>query len=778
MEDPGQGRTLGLIGATGVGVGAIVGGGIFVLAGTAFEHAGPSAVLAFALNGVIALLTAMSFAEMSSAFPENGGAYTFAKKVLSLRAAFAVGWTLWFAYIVAGVLYALGFASFAQLAADALWLTQGVAGPSWLRGHVLQLALASAATLVYAVGLVRTSTGGGQAATWGKVVGFALLVLAGTVALAGLPRDTAVVRLSPFFEGGAPGLLLAMGFTFIALQGFDLIAAVGSEVREPRRVIPRAMFLSLGCALAIYLPLLLLVSTVGVAGDQRVRALAMADPQNVIPRAAEQFMGPLGYWLVVAAALLSTLSALHANLLAASRVALSMARDRTLPDVVGERHSTRLTPVAAIYASTLTLLAILLLVPDLASAGAAASLIFLVVFALGHVTAVLARVRHRAGETPGGYRSPWFPAVPVVGGLACASLAVFQAVAVPAAGATVVAWLGLGVVLYWSFFARGAEIDDAAREGLDPTLVRLRGASPLVLVPIANPERAPGLMSLTHALVSRDVGRALLLNVVPLEQDVESDAVMPRVQAAQRVLGKALGYAYQGGYRPEALITAAPEPMHEIARIATSHRCAAVVLGLGADMDGTINVALDALIARIGVDVTIVRADPAWRLDGVRRVLVPITGRGDHHELRARLLGSITRSRREVLTITFVQVLPDETDETRLQRARAELGQLAELRVPGQLRVLLLCSDDPAGALVEEARDHDLMIVGLRSASEGRSAFGPFASRLAHEAPCATLFLGRRPRSALERLDPWRDEVVASLRDALPTRSARRARSG
>jgi hypothetical protein len=92
-----------LLGATGVGVGAIVGGGILVLAGVAFQATGPSAILAFAANGVVAVLTALSFAEMATAFPESGGAYTFAKKVLTVRAAFAVGWVLWFAYIVAGV---------------------------------------------------------------------------------------------------------------------------------------------------------------------------------------------------------------------------------------------------------------------------------------------------------------------------------------------------------------------------------------------------------------------------------------------------------------------------------------------------------------------------------------------------------------------------------------------------------------------------------------------------------------------------------------------------
>ena len=114
-------RSMGLVGATGVGIGAIVGGGILALAGVAFANTGPSAILAFGLNGVIAMLTAFTFAEMASRFPESGGTYTFAKKVLSVEAAFMVGWVVWFASIAAAVLYAIGFAFFAMVMLTDLW---------------------------------------------------------------------------------------------------------------------------------------------------------------------------------------------------------------------------------------------------------------------------------------------------------------------------------------------------------------------------------------------------------------------------------------------------------------------------------------------------------------------------------------------------------------------------------------------------------------------------------------------------------------------------------
>src|SRR5688572_1626451 len=131
MSDESQ-RRIGVFGATLVGLGGILGGGMLILAGTAFNSAGPAAILALALNGVVAWLTAMSVTEMSTVFPESGGAYTFAKKVLSVRAAFAVGWILWFAYIVAAVLYALGFAAFTVILLGGVCDGLDLERPSWL----------------------------------------------------------------------------------------------------------------------------------------------------------------------------------------------------------------------------------------------------------------------------------------------------------------------------------------------------------------------------------------------------------------------------------------------------------------------------------------------------------------------------------------------------------------------------------------------------------------------------------------------------------------------
>jgi APA family basic amino acid/polyamine antiporter len=732
QKDPA--RTVGLLGATTVGLGAIVGGGVIVLAGAALGATGPSAILAFALNGAIAFLTAFSFAEMSSVFPESGGAYAFAKKVLSVRAAFAVGWILWFAYIVAGVLYALGFSTYA-LAAVAGVLGQDA--PSWIGSRQTSAAVAILAIVGYSWSLLRSTTGGGEWATWGKVVVFGVLILGGLWALRNEPEGSIGDHMSPFFSGGGLGLLQAMGFTFIALQGFDLIAAIGGEVKDPARVIPRAMMLSLGASLIIYLPLLLVVSTAGVPDGTTITELGRDSPDTVLAIAAREYLGEFGYWLVVIAAVLSTLSALQANILAASRVALSMAKDRTLPVVLSHLHAARQTPVMAIYATSLALVAILLMIPNVSAAGAAASLIFLISFALAHLTAILARLR-RAEPPP--FRSPWFPAIPLVGGVACSVLAVFQGMAVPSAGLITLFWLGLGVLLYIGLFSARATAFDAFAEAQNPDLLRLRGRSPLILVPMANPDSAAALVGVAGALHPPGAGRVLLLTVMAPPSETAEGRTFESLRAAQNTLDQALRASMGAGHTPETLMTIARSPWEEISRVASDHGCEGLLLGRS-DLTGVPGGPLEDLMNRVACDVAFLRAPPGWRLDATRRILVVVGGRGAHRAMRARLLGSLCRAApREV---TWIRVLTKAANAARVTEARRELAAIAADETPGGATVTIVQSDDIAETVAEHAKTADLVVAGLERTPSGRRAFGTLVPEIVKRTGCASILISR-----------------------------------
>lgn len=733
-------RSIGFWGATGIGVGAIVGGGILALAGVAFAATGPSAMLAFALNGVIAFLTVLSFAEMSSAFPESGGTYSFARKVLKAEAAFLVGWVVWMASIVASVLYALGFAAYAATAVGAIWQAIFGEGALWLGERGGLITLAAAATLFYGLGLARSSDAGGQWATVGKVTVFVILIAGGLWVLSHRSPASAVSNLKPFFAGGSLGLFQAMGFTFIALQGFDLIAAVGGEVRDPRRTIPRAMVLSLGTALAIYLPLLLVITTVGVAEGDSIVEMSRQNPATVVAVAAGNFLGPFGFWLVIIAAVLSMLSALHANLLAASRVALTMARDRSLPQGIGSVHATRGTPMKAIAATIAVVLAILLVVPDVATAGAAASLVFLLSFAIAHGTNILTKTR--GGVTAATFRVPWFPLVPVVGGGACLALAAFQGLAVPEAGWVVMVWLSFGFVLYFFLFARRARVVDASNEGLEPDLVRLRGRSPLVLVPIAKPDSAAGLVEVANALAPPKSGRVLLLSVVQPPGAWHRGDLAQQLLDVEAILNQTLSLSLSAGSNPEWLTTIASDPWSEIRRVARLHRCESLLLGLGTVTSESVETHVEDLISAVGSDVVILRAPQGWKLSTARRVLVPVGGRRDQSKLRARLLGSLCRDAdREIV---YSRILTEGTPESARKKARRQVTSLASDEVSRGAEVQVLEGDDVVGILSDQSSDFDLLVLGVQRQGSRRRVFGSMTRELVKATTCPLILISGR----------------------------------
>jgi amino acid transporter len=733
-------RSIGLVGATSIGVGAIVGGGILALAGVAFSTTGPSAVIAFALNGLIALVTAASFAELAAAFPESGGTYTFAKKVLSVEAAFAVGWVVWFASIAAGVLYALGFGYFTTLAFTEGWQSWWGPLPTWFGASAAARLLAVVATAFYTHRLVR-KTGGG-AGHWenvGKLVVFAILIAGGVIALTGRPVAAVTDSLQPFFSGGALGLFQAMGLTFIALQGFELIAAAGGEVREPARTIPRAMFLSLGIALIVYIPLLVVLATAGVKDGQTITAMSLEDPEGVVAVAARQYLGPFGYWLVLVAAILSMLSALRANLFAASRVAAAMAGDRTMPRVLSVVHPTRRTPSAAILATGGIVAAIVLVVPGVAAAGAASSLIFLVTFALAHGVAVLAR---RRAKRPAKFKTPWFPVLPGLGMVACFCLAAYQGVSVPSAGFITSIWLGIGAMLFLGLFARPARVVDASTEALDPEVVRLRGRTPLILVPITNPHNAGPMIAVANALAAPQVGRVMLLSVAVLPKAWKQGDKVLAIRHAQAVLGDTLSISVRAGRFPEALATVAADPWQEIGRVAREHRCNSLLLGFTELRQDVMETSLDRVLAAVTCDVVVLRAWPGWQLSEVREILVPVSGRSWHDRFRARLLGSLFRTGDR--HATYLRVLPEGVPGPVATRARRDLARVVRDEAPGRSRVKVVSSDDVCQAVAEHAADCDLVVLGVQRMHRRKKTLGPVVLRIARETTCPILVISHR----------------------------------
>ena len=720
-------------------MGAIVGGGILALAGVAFATAGPAAMIAFAANGVIAYLTAMSFADLSRRFHESGGVYTYAKKVLNIEVAFLVGWVVWGASIVAGVLYALGFAAFTAEGVRRIFTLAG-GGPEWAFGPALPVGLTLASVLAYTLILARQAGGAGTIANIGKTIAFAVLIGAGVVAWTAGSSSELLGRLRPFSPHGSIGILAAMGYTFIALQGFGLIPTVSEEVKNPGRNIPLAMYLSLGIALAIYLPLLFLMATVG-APPEGITAAAVTHPEGLVAVSAEQYMGPAGYWLVIGAGVLSMLSALSANVVAASRLAFTMARDRTLPRRFGHVGPSG-TPAPAVLVSGAMMATTALIVGDVAAAGAASSLIFLVSFAMVHWTAALAASRSRESKNL---------IVPWIGGLLCLGLSTFQAFKVPEAGSLIAVWLAIGAVLYLTLFASGARLADASAEARDPDLARMRGRSPLVLVPIANPASAASLVDVAGTLRTPGTGRVLLLSVVRPQSALAGEE--PRgFDDVQAVLRESLRRSFESALVPETLFTIASDVWGEITRVAGGQGCETILLGLPDLAEPGLEANLERLLAGLDKDVVILRAPHRWHPDEARRVLVPLGGRRAHSRLRARLLASLSRSGER--SLTFLHVVPTATGPASLKATERELRALARDEAAGPYEVEVEATENPVEAIVRRSAEADLVVLGMERRAKGQRPLGDLALAIAQHTDVPLILISRRPHRSIADLAP------------------------
>ncbi|MGC1214823.1 MAG: APC family permease [Micromonospora sp.] len=303
-------RRLGVPDAVIIGLGSMLGAGVFVVFAPAAAAAGGAGLLiALALAGFIAWCNATSSARLAARYPESGGTYVYGRERLHPFAGFIAGW---------------GFVVGKTASCAAMALTIGAyLWPG--RARLVAVIAVVAVTAVNVRGIGKT------AAATRALVAVTLTVLA-AVAVTGLVSgDLAVDRLDDFAQTGVRGVLTAAGLIFFAFAGYARIATLGEEVREPERTIPRAVPLALGIVLAIYL--ILAVVALGVLGHERLAA-SSAPLAEVVTAAGLPGLA----WLVRAGATVAVTGVLLSLLAGVGRTLLAMARRRDVPGALAAVH--------------------------------------------------------------------------------------------------------------------------------------------------------------------------------------------------------------------------------------------------------------------------------------------------------------------------------------------------------------------------------------------------------------------------------------------------------
>jgi amino acid transporter len=687
-------RDLGLFDATMIGVGAMIGAGIFVLTGIAAGEAGPASLLAFALNGVVTLLTAFAYAELASAIPRAGGGYSFVRMAFPGAVGFISGWMLWFAYTVACSLYALGFAGyfwefFQKYFPEVSGFVLGITGE-----HPAMLLVTVFIGSVFIWLNVRGAEVTGKTEnflTISKIIILAIFVFFGLKIVFAEPQQ-ALTSLTPFLPNGMGGVLVAMGLTFIAFEGYDLIATVAEEIKNPEKNIPYATFISLGITIVMYL-LILFVSLAAIdTGGEPTWQFLGKFKETAIVRAAEAFMPAFGVAIIVFGGLLSTMSALNATVMAASRVAFSMGRDLWLPFAI------------IVTGSILLIMALTL---PIETVGSAASLIFLLAFAMVNLSVIV--LRRKYPELPRKYRVPLYPFVPLLGFVLNIFLALYQFEFQPMAWFVTAGWIAFGLLLYYGVFEKKASaIEPQVLLPRAPPADLLEATS--AILALHNPDNVETLLDLAYPVAQQRKIRLIAVSVVQVPRQMPIHEGMRFAHHKESLLNKAKKIAAEKGVTLETDLVVAHHASDGIIAAIERHNTEVLIMGWKGytnARDRIFGEIADRIIRFAPCDLMVLKIGQNKEM---KRCLLPTAG-GPNARLASTVLNAIAKE--SEMTVTAGYVVPEgATCEQHNEGIKRMDATLAGLDASVQSDKKIITSESVAGGIAKAGRDFDLVVIG------------------------------------------------------------------
>lgn len=732
-------RDLNLFTITMIGVGGMIGAGIFVLTGSAAGEAGPALILAFALNGLVTLLTAMSYAELGSTFPGAGGGYPWVKEALGGPQGFISGWMDWFAHSTAGSLYALAFGSFAA----ALLAKMGVPtfGLSDTR-FALILTTVIVVVFVYINILGASETGAiGNIVTVTKVSILAVFVLFGLIAMS--RSGLWVARFtteSGFMPKGIFGILVAMGLTFIAFEGYEIIAQSGEEVIDPKRNIPRAIFYSIAIAVLVYV--FVGISAIGAvhppAGMAAYQYLGQQKEIAIIDVAQQTFPWGVGGVVLLLSGLASTMSALNATTYSSSRVSFAMGRDLNLPRFFSRIHPTRNTPYLAVMGSGTLMLAMAWLLPleDVAAAG---DIMFLLLFLQVNVAVMVLRRKHPTLER--GFKVPWFPVLPVLAIISNSFLALYLFTFSQIAWYFAIGWLVIGVLSYYVYFSRVEALEKPKEILLEEVLVS-RDYS--VLVPVADSGLAHDLGELGARLAKANQGEVLALHVIEVPPQLTLGEGRIFLKQGRRFLEEVIQQAKHDDVPVHTIIRLGRNAAEAVRKTALENASDLILLGWPGSTPSSgrlFGSVIDPIVDNPPTDVAVVRYRGRRPL---HKILVPVAG-GPNGRRAVRMAVDLARTSRQEVEVKLVHVLPVGAHGSARVRGRQAMNYVSEgLNYP-RITQELVEGNDIAAAVVEASEGCDLIIIGSTEEPLFRNFLvGALPEKIARRAEISVIMVKRR----------------------------------
>ncbi|RRJ31471.1 amino acid permease [Halocatena pleomorpha] len=741
-------KDLGLLSVLTIGVGTMIGAGIFVLPGEAAAAAGPAVALSFILGGVISLFTALSASELGTAMPKAGGSYYYVNHALGPLFGSVAGWGNWMGLAFASAFYTLGFGEYLATFLPIPALMLGPIGLSEFQVGALLAAIAFIA--VNYIGAKETGSI--------QIVIVTLLIgILSVFSVLGL-FQTDISTLRPFFPaetGGAAAIFPATGLVFVSFLGFAKITTVAEELKNPGRNLPLAVVGSVVIVTVMYG--IIMVVLMGVINWQQLGPSFTTTPVLDVGEIAFGTIGiaGVGVGLLTFAGLLATASSANASILASSRINFAMGRDKLISDTLNAIHPTFATPYRSI-AVTGAIILVFIVAGDVQTLAKAGSVLHLIVYGLLNVALIVMREADVEGYQPD-FRVPLYPVVPVVGAFSSFGLIAFMK---PIEIALSLVFVAGGLVWYLLYARDVAEkkgilsqyILDRS-ETMPPAAVSAAstvqpdGGTFRVMVPLANPQTEKDLITLASAIAKQRGGTVDAVHIVPTPDQTPLEYAADHVddlEADHRtILDAAERDAETFGVDVETHTIYSHRPFEGIFDAAESHQAALVVLGWEADTNSfsdRVEGTFDELTDELPCDFVVLK-DRGFDPD---EILVPTAG-GPDSDLSAEI-AKLLQSEYDS-DVTLLHVTDSETEGVTFLEDWAATHDLTDA-------TLQVESGDIETAIERAANDSTMMIIGATERGLlSRLVRGSLVLDVVDDVDCSVL-LAERPqtKSLSERL--------------------------
>ncbi|MFQ5782491.1 MAG: APC family permease [Nitrosopumilus sp.] len=424
-------RNVGTFGAASVGIANIIGAGIFVLSGVAAGIAGPAVIFSFLIAGVVAMMTALSAAELSSFITETGASYAYTKRAFGRFWSFLVGWFKYFDYLVGGSAVSIGFAAYFT----SVFGLEGVL-PIILAAVGLPIVLC----VLNFIG-VKETTHAASVMVLIKIFAIVVLLMFGGFYLF---QHFDVGHYTPFFATGFGGMLNGAAIIFFVFIGFNTVTMMSEETKNPHKTIPRALMIAFGVTFVLYMAVAFLLIGVLDWNDVSKDAHPLGSIALVISDNSMLFE------FISFSALIASGSVVLSSILGGTRASFAMGRDRLLPQQFDKISKQFGTPYFSILIAGIVIVIFAGIFYDRIEA--IASIVnFGSLFTYLFVNLSVIKLRRSESQTKRFFKVPLYPVVPIIGAISCVGLMFYlnqSAIFVS------IIWVAIGLTLFFTLYRK------------------------------------------------------------------------------------------------------------------------------------------------------------------------------------------------------------------------------------------------------------------------------------------------------------------------------------